>query len=231
MNSIEQSLIEEFLNQADYKVAKSNQRFFKQGEDSCSKHDILLGIPMPKIKEYVKNLPFFELDTLAELVKSEYNEARVLGWALLARDFPETQIIKYFVLKFSPYCGNWNVVDFAAPISSKIILKNNGKLNVQSLGYEVLYTEANLWTYRFAIVMSLPLVQRGELNYAIDIVERNLDSKEELILKPCGWILREIGKQNKNILTMFIQENKDRISPITKQFALEHFTKEEKDLI
>lgn len=232
MTEEDRVFIEKFLDEADPKIAKSHSKFFKQGENGYAKDDILLGIPMPTIKHYIKNSPKFELSTIINLARSEYNEARTLAWALLARDYPTTQIIQFFIAELSFYCGNWNVVDFAAPLSSKIILKNEGHSLVGSLGYELLNdTEKfNLWKHRFAIIMSLPLVQQGRLNYAIDIVERSLSSEEDLIRKPCGWILREVRKQNQNIFNIFMHDNKHNMSAITKSYALEHCTPEEKEV-
>lgn len=232
MKEEDQLFIEKFLDKANPKIAKANQRFFKQGENSYAKDDILLGISMPTIKEYIKESPKFDLDTITKLACSEYNEARVLAWALLIRDYPESKIIQPFIHQLASSCGNWNVVDFAAPISTKTILKNDGVSLAKIIGYSLIHNEKNfnLWSHRFSIVMSLPLIHDGHLNYPIDIVERSLSSEEDLIKKPCGWVLREIRKQNKNIFNLFMHENKNNMSAITKSYALEHCTSEEKEM-
>jgi len=232
MKEEDQLFINKFLDKANPKIAKSNQRFFKQSEDSPSKNDLLLGISMPTIKDYVKNSPQFDLDTIVQLAQSEYNEARVLAWALLVRDYPDSAIIKSFILKLSPLCGNWNVVDFAAPVTTKVILKNDGLSLARMIGYSLIRDNArfNLWSHRFAIVMSLQLIYDNHLNYAIDIVERSLDSDEDLIRKPCGWVLREVRKKNVELFNLFMKENKHRMSSITKSYALEHCTQEEKNM-
>lgn len=231
MKEEDQLFIEKFLDKANPKIAKANQRFFKQGENSQAKNDILLGISMPTIKDYIKTSPKFDLDTITKLAQSEYNEARVLAWALLVRDYPDSKIIKPFIQQLASSCGNWNVVDFAAPISTKTILKNDEMYLVRAIGYSLIHDENrfNLWSHRFSIVMSLPLIHNGHLNYAIDIVERSLSSDEDLIKKPCGWVLREIRKQNQNIFNLFMLENKNKMSSITKSYALEHCNAEEKE--
>jgi 3-methyladenine DNA glycosylase AlkD len=231
MKEEDQSFIERFLDKANPKIAKSNQRFFKQGENNPAKHDILLGISMPTIKEYIKTSPKFELDTIINLAKSEYNEARVLAWALLIRDYSEESIIRPFIQQLASFCGNWNVVDFAAPLCTKALLKIDGMHLVKAIGYSLIHDEIrfNLWSHRFSIIMSLPLVHEGHLNYAIDIVERSIRSEEDLIRKPCGWVLREIRKQNENIFNLFMIDNKKNMSSITKSYALEHCNTEEKE--
>jgi 3-methyladenine DNA glycosylase AlkD len=229
MNENEKQLIEDFLNKANPKTAKSNKRFFKQGEGSYCKDDILLGIPMPEIKEYVKSIPVFSLNAIYELLSSEYNEARVLGWSLLIRDYNESDILTSSTIKYAGHCGNWNVVDFAALLLSKTLLKKEGHLAVQNLGYEILFSEGNLWTQRFALVLAINLVKANKLNYALDVTERCLDSKEDLIRKPCGWILREISKQSPSLFIQFMQINKHKISSITRSYALEQIPENEKD--
>ncbi len=229
MTQEEQHIIEVFLNKADPKIAKHNQKFFKQGEDSYCKNDLLLGIPMPVIKDFVTNTPTLQLETIANLIKSEFNEVRVLGWALLFRDYHDTYTIKIFVKDYSQYCGNWNVVDFAAPLASKILMKQEGHKSTESVAYDLLYREINLWTHRFALIMSLPLVKESHLNYAVDVTERSLEFEDEMIQKACGAILREVGKQNRNILKVFFKENHKKISSIVQNIALELHTQEEKN--
>lgn len=228
MNSQEKEIIELFLNKADMKTAKSHLRFFKQGDESYSPFDILLGIPMPTIKEFIKNIQKFELDTIKTLLVSEFNEARILGWALLFRDYQDPSIIKSFCDQFAENCNNWNVVDFAAPLAAKALIKLEDVKAAEEFAYHLLYKETNLWTHRFAIVMALPMIKENYFNYAIDVVDRSLEFKHELIQKSCGWILREVGKKNKNILNLFIRQNMTRISAITRSYALEHHSDEEK---
>lgn len=225
MNSREQELIESFLNKADPKIAKTTQKFFKQGEDSYCKDDIILGISMPVIKDFVKTVEKIELDTLSGLAISEFNEARILGWALLFRDYNEPSIVKYFADEFAEHCNNWNIVDFAAPLTSKSIIKHEDVKSAEKFAYHLLYKETNLWSHRFALVMAIPMIKAGYLNYAIDSVDRSLHFDDELIQKACGWILREVNQVNSNLFNIYMRENIVRMSPLTKAYAKEEHPK------
>lgn len=47
--------------------------------------------------------------------------------------------------------------------------------------------------------------------------------------KAVGWLLREIGKKNINVLKNFIFENIKSLQNITFNYATEKFTKDEKE--
>jgi 3-methyladenine DNA glycosylase AlkD len=219
MKEEDRLFIEEFLDKADPKIAKSQKRFFNQGDDSFSKNDIMLGISMPTIKQYIKNSPKFGLETIVNLTMSEYNEARTLGWALLVRDIPDPYILSAFIQKMAPSCGNWNVVDFAAPICAKTILKIENPAFITSIAYALLESEEfNIWSHRFCILMSIPVIQAGYCSYGIDIVDRSLETDDDLILKPCAWVLMEIKKQNENIFNLFMKNNSHLVPKSVKQY-------------
>lgn len=225
-------IINELKKIANPALAQSNLRFFKQSTDSYCRNDLFLGISVPNLRKLLKKsfTTHIELNEIKELLQSEYNEARVFGWWLLEREVQDTKVICEFALKFAKYCGNWNVVDNAAPICTKILIKNKQITQVENLGYQLLKKE-DLWSVRFAIVLSLYLIKNNELNYALDICQKNLARKEDMIRKPIGWMLREIGKKNKDLLIKFIKENKKDMSSISLSYALEHFSKEEKIIL
>lgn len=220
-------LINELKKIANPTLAQSNLRFFKQSPDSYCKDDIFLGITMPNLRKFLKQCPPIELEEIKDLMKCEYNEARILAWWLLERDFKEVRTYYDCALEFAKYCGNWNVVDNAAPICTKIFIKNKQTELVEQLGYD-LFKKDDLWSVRFSIVLSLYLIKNNELNYGLDICEKNLQRREDMIRKPIGWMLREIGKKDKQKLVEFIQKNINEISSISLSYALEHFSKEEK---
>lgn len=221
------NIINELEKIANPKLAQSNMRFFKQSADSYCKNDIFLGISVPTLRDFLKKISSVELEEIKKLIQSQYNEARVLGWWLLEKEFKDEQIFYDMALEFSKDCGNWNVVDNAAPICTKIFIKSNKKNLVEYLGYELLKKD-DLWSVRFSIILSLYLIKNNELNYALDICHKNISRKEDMIRKPIGWMLREIGKKDKEKLIRFIKQNRKEISSVSLSYALEHFSKEEK---
>lgn len=230
MNHIE--IIEQLLKLRDNDTARSNMRFFKKTKDSYCAKDLFLGISAPKIKSFVKqinNAPQDNLEFYSNIITNEYNEIRIVGWLLLVKFATDDFVLK-IVLEYAKYCGNWNVVDNAAPLITKKILKKlgtNGVCTIEKLGYN-LFEKHDLWSVRFAIVLSLYLIKNNQLKYALDVCKKNLYRTEDMIRKPIGWMLREIGKKDKQLLIEFLEKNIHQISSISLSYSMEHFTKEEK---
>ncbi len=215
MPTNDQEILDKFFSQATKNQAEKNLYHLKRNKQSFKK-DNVLGISMVQIKDIVKEIDELEISTVFKLIQSEYNEARILGWALLVRDFSESSILKYFILHESKNCNNWNVVDFAAPICSKMLIKRDGYEACENVGYSLLFKEESPFSTRFAIMMAIPFIKKEKLRYAIDVIERCLDYDDPIIQQGCGQLLKEIGLVNQNILKYFLKDHDDRISIIIK---------------
>lgn len=225
---------EQLIAMSNLQLAQNNLRFFKQGQGSYCEHDLFLGISIPHLRAFVKNFvrqpstqsviisDIFE-NELPSLLQSHYNEVRIVGWLLVEHLFSQ----KYyeFALKYAQFCGNWNAVDISAPCAFSLLKKQD---LTEQLGYE-LFHKQDLWSVRFSIVLSLGLIRQKEFNYALDICKKNLLRQEDMIRKPIGWMLREIGKKDLILLKSFLTKNIDSISSISLSYSMEHFSSEEKN--
>ena len=52
------------------------------------------------------------------------------------------------------------------------------------------------------------------------MILRRADSKEFFIQKAAGWALRQYSKFNPDAVIAFVDENRDRLAPLTKREAL-----------
>lgn len=219
---------EQLIAMSNPQLAQNNLRFFKQGQGSYCEHDLFLGISIPHLRAFVKNFVqthnhVFILKEIETLLQSSYNEVRLVGWLLVEHLFSE----QYYdlALHYAQFCGNWNVVDISAPCAFSL-LKNQDI--TEQLGYE-LFNKQNLWSVRFSIVLSLGLIRQKQFDYALDICKKNLLRQEDMIRKPIGWMLREIGKKDLILLKSFLTKNINSISSISLSYSMEHFSSEEKN--
>lgn len=213
--------VNDFIELQNPERAKANTRFFKQTPDSYCKNDKFLGIETKTIRDFSKNNKF-DLEEIKNMLVSEYNDVRVLAWLLIEKADIDKESIYKIVLDNAEYCGNWNVVDTAAPIVSRLL---KDKEDIYKLGM-LLYEKQTLWSVRFSIVLSLKLIKDNEIDYALKITKLNLSRKEDMIRKPIGWMLREIGKKDENILIKYLRDNKDKLSATVFSYATEHLKKE-----
>lgn len=213
--------INDFIALQNPEKAKSNMRFFKQTPDSYCKDDKFLGIDAKTVRDFSKNNNF-TIEEIERMLVSEYNDVRVLAWLLIEKSNIDKGSIFRIVLNNAEYCGNWNVVDTAAPIVARL-LKDKGEIS--KLGM-LLYEKKTLWSVRFSIVLSLKLIKDNEIDYALKITKLNLSRKEDMIRKPIGWMLREIGKKDEKILIKYLRDNKENLSATVFSYATEHLKKE-----
>ncbi|MDR2778794.1 MAG: DNA alkylation repair protein [Puniceicoccales bacterium] len=205
--------IESFGNPSS---AKQCERFFQVGPGGYGYGDKFCGASVPnlrKVAEKHSNTSFGEIE---KLLQNSLHEARFVALVLLIEKFktaPEEVIHIYF--SNTRFINNWDLVDVAAHrICGAYCQKNNGTDIIWKLA-----KSDNLWENRIAVVSSLAFIRNGELQLTIDLCEHFLNHPHHLIHKACGWMLREVGKRDTNLLLDFI--NSHKLPGIMKSYALE----------
>ena len=62
----------------------------------------------------------------------------------------------------------------------------------------------------------------------LKIAKKYISDSEDLIHKATGWMLREIGKRNENVLLSFMKKNHKNMPRIMVSYALERTNKRKK---
>ncbi len=222
-------LIEELYNLRDEKRALSSNRFFKTGVGEYGYGDKFLGIPVPiqrqLVKKYYKNISLMEVE---EMLHSEYHEVRLSSLLILVSkmknsSFEEQKAIVDIYLNNTKYVNNWDLVDTSAPyILGAYLYENN-------LEKEILYelaTSSNLWEQRIAILSTQYFIRKNSFDDTINISKILLKNKHDLIHKAVGWMLREVGNKNHEILYNFLLDQHKQMPRTMLRYAIEKFDKE-----
>lgn len=234
--TVARNLSGELLSVTSEKYAKVLSGFFKTKKGEYAEGDKFLGIKVPRIRQLVKkycnNATFADIDNLT---KSEWHEIRLAGFLLLVEqysiankknDIQKLDTIIQFYLSISTRANNWVLVDLTAPkILGHWIIKNPQKASI-------LYTLAdseNLWQQRISIVATLCLVKNNIFNHTMILAQQLLSHDHDLIHKAIGWLLREVGKKDLNLLEKFLQENANIMHRTTLRYAIERMPKEKKE--
>jgi 3-methyladenine DNA glycosylase AlkD len=80
-----------------------------------------------------------------------------------------------------------------------------------------------MWERRMVILATFAFLRRGDFRDTLKISEGLLSDKEDLIHKSVGWMLREVGKRDKNALKFFLAKHLSRMPRTTLRYAIEHF--------
>lgn len=184
--------------------AKIMQGFFKTKAGEYGEGDIFIGITIAQIRKIVKQY-YKEADfkIIAELLHSAIYEERSLALYILTEKFQKTknqneldQIIDFYINPINlKWINNWDLVDISCyKILGKYIFNSPQKIDIL---YNFVKSD-NLWEKRIAIVSTLAFIKESQFEYTIDICEKLLNDKHNLIHKAIGWILREVGKKQAN---------------------------------
>jgi 3-methyladenine DNA glycosylase AlkD len=86
----------------------------------------------------------------------------------------------------------------------------------------------NLWERRIAIVSTLNFIRQNKFEDSLNISEILLGDKHDLIHKAVGWMLREVGKKDIEVLKDFLKKHYKNIPRTTLRYAIEKFEENER---
>ncbi len=224
-----ETILKELHNYADENVADQTKKFFKTGIGEYSEGDIFLGIKVPVLRKLSKKYKELSLHDTITLLKSKYHESRLLALFILTLHFENGSTQKQkkrifeLYLKHTQYINNWDLVDSSAhKIVGAYLLHKD-----RSILYQLVKSDS-LWERRIAVVATLWFIKHLQLDETTKLAEMLLDDKEDLIHKAIGWALREVGKQDKQVLIDFLEKHCKVMPRVMLRYSLEKFTKEER---
>lgn len=216
---------------ADKKQAVVLQRFFKTGLGEYGEGDKFLGVKVPIIRKTIK--PFLKdisLDDINDLLYSDVHEERFAALVALINGYQKStteterkRFYDYYIDNISRI-NNWDLVDISAPHVVGHYLFDKDRHLLYSLASDSL-----LWRRRVAIVSTFYFIRQNQFHDTLKITKQRLNDKEDLIHKACGWMLREVGKRNENLLIEFLGKYHQKMPRIMLSYALEKFNPEVKN--
>ena len=220
-------------------------RFFKTGRGQYGEGDCFLGLKVPQTRAIVKQVRLLvDFEEIERLLYSRWHEVRLCALLLLVEEMKvcmpkkkddestlkakerRREDIARFYLRHARQANNWDLVDLSCEFVLGAYLRLSGKED-----YDILYRLSksdNLWEQRIAIVSTLEFIRHGIFLPAINVSEKLIDHPHDLIHKAIGWMLREIGKRDKDVLLSFLEKNYDRMPRTSLRYAIERFPESER---
>jgi 3-methyladenine DNA glycosylase AlkD len=221
-------VLAELKSVSDSEKAKFLQGFFKTGKGQYAEGDVFLGIVVPVTRSIVKACMEISLSEISLLLDSEYHEARLAGFLLLVEKFKKEKknaqkAIFDFYLAHTKRANNWDLVDLSCrDIVGGYLLDRD-----KSLLYKLAESE-NLWEQRIAIVSTWTFIKYGNFDDTLQLAEKLMNHKHDLIHKATGWMLREVGKKDKDTLIDFLEIHSKNLPRTALRYSIEHFSPEER---
>jgi 3-methyladenine DNA glycosylase AlkD len=224
MNSSFNFLKKELL-ELEQKSQYKSDRFFKKNSGDYAHQDKFLGIKVPDLRKLVKEIKDINLENILELLQSPYNEYRLLALFFLVDKYQQGDIavkkeVYNFYIKNIIFVNNWNLVDSSAHLilGAHVYYKlaSEDIINKFSISN-------NLWRKRIAMVATWYFIRKNKFELALTISKKLLSDNHDLIHKAVGWMLREVGKKDKNTLINFLDQNVIYMPRTALRYAIEHF--------
>ncbi len=220
------AFLQELNAAADPQIAAKLQRFFKTGKGEYSEHDQFLGIYVPTQRTILARHAPLGLGDIAHLLHSPYHEYRMSATLSLIDAYQSGSLppdsIFSFAWQHRRQFNNWDLVDAYAPKILGRYLHQRAKAPLYQLAYS-----NELWQQRQALVACLPMIQEHDFEDCLSLVPLFFHSKEDLLHKASGWMLREIGQQDQSVLLEFLRHNADDMPRVMLRTALEKFSSQE----
>ena len=200
-------------------------RFFKTGPGQYGEGDRFLGVMVPYSRAIAKANKAMPLEEVQLLLESPWHEARLCALLILVYRFKERKIteeereqIYSFYIKNARRCNNWDLVDLSCrDIVGEYLVDKD-----RSILYRLADSE-NLWEQRIAVVATWAFIRRSDFNDTLALAERLMAHKHDLMHKAVVWMLREVGKKDRETLTNFLEKNATQLPRTTLRYAIEHY--------
>lgn len=203
------------------------------GQDDYGAGDIFLGITVPNTRLIAKKFRDLSQEELVTLANSKYHEERLTALIILnhkyakARDDSERiELFEFWLMLVKTYkVNNWDLIDASAPYMGEILSRH--------LGYGAPFLRAlakseNLWERRASIILTFPLIRKGKHGPTLAMAKEALTDEHHLIHKAAGWMLREVGKRDKDLLTDFLVKYKNQMPRTMLRYAIEKYSENQR---
>ena len=223
-------ILQELLSVANPEKAKFLQGFFKTGKGQYAEGDIFLGIVVPITRNIVKVNKALPLSEIQILLDSEYHEVRLAGLLFLVQQFKKAKTEKErkeifdFYLANARKANNWDLVDVTCRDVIGLYLLDKDD---RSVLYRLAESD-NLWEQRIAIVSTWTFIKHKQYDDSLALSEKLLSHKHDLMHKAIGWMLREVGKKDRETLVDFLDRHYKNMPRTALRYAIEHFPDEQK---
>ena len=240
-------IIEYMESLQDEEQRLNMMRFFKTGAGDYGEGDEFLGIKVPQTREVVKHVSKdFPLSEIPELLMSRWHEVRLCGFLILVDQFErlstkrleqDEQAIKKrdeivtLYLQYAEQANNWDLVDLSVYkiLGHWLMLPSAlGDTDYKRQMIDELAASPCLWKQRMSIACTWYPSHHDEPSWCLRYAEIHLHHPHDLMHKAVGWMLREMGKGNIDLLRDFLRQHAHEMPRTMLRYAIEKLPEAER---
>lgn len=233
------TVIAELTELADPSRAEHSARFFKTGPGQYGEGDVFLGLSVPNTRVVAKryrDLPRADVD---DLLSSPIHEVRLCGVVILTEQFKKLKATPARIDAFDYYVGavragcinNWDLIDVSAPTFGTLLVDQGRIASSNSNGQRMLLKMAaaeSMWERRLAVLLTFAYIRAGVFEPTLAVADQLLNDKQDLMHKAVGWMLREVGKRDADVLRTYLAAHIRELPRTALRYAIEKFDETER---
>ena len=233
------TVIAELTELADPSRAEHSARFFKTGPGQYGEGDVFLGLSVPNTRVVAKryrDLPRADVD---DLLSSPIHEVRLCGVVILTEQFKKLTATPARIDAFDYYVGavragcinNWDLIDVSAPTFGSLLVDQGRIASSNSNSQRMLLKMAaaeSMWERRLAVLLTFAYIRAGVFEPTLAVADQLLNDKQDLMHKAVGWMLREVGKRDADVLRTYLAAHIRELPRTALRYAIEKFDEPER---
>jgi 3-methyladenine DNA glycosylase AlkD len=226
MTDVVDQIIDELQQQADPVKADFFPRFFTT--EPGQPVDQFFGVTVPKqravVAKYYKDIA---PDQVLELLKSKVHEVRLTAVLIWVKQYQKgdddtKKYIYELYLKNTKNINNWDLVDSSAhKIVGDWLLDAQRSNDPDKKVLERLSNSDYLWDRRIAMMATYTFIKENDFSWTLRLAEQYLGDDHHYIQKVTGWMLREVGKKDRQTLIDFLDKYASKMPRIMLRYSLE----------
>jgi len=208
--------------------AEMSKRYFKTGPGQYGEGDIFYGNSAAEMRGLARDYQALADDEILKLLRSPFHEERAVALLIFVRRFAKADSatrrrIYALYLAHTAFINNWDLVDVSAPHVVGAYLADKSRKPLYRL-----VRSRSLWERRISIVATFHFIRQNDFSDTLELSQRLLADKEDLIHKAAGWMLREVGKRDTDAARTFLAEHYQRMPRTMLRYAIERFPEAER---
>jgi 3-methyladenine DNA glycosylase AlkD len=215
----------ELKKYSNQEYAAHHQVFFKTLPGEYGEGDVFIGVRVPDIRKVAKKYNGIDHNVIEELLSDEVHEYRLIAliimvnvYSLKRTDKKTREKLFNIYIKNKDRINNWDLIDISAPHIVGAWLFDKQKDLLHDLA-----DSSILWDRRIAIISTMYFIRQNEFDHTLKIAKTLLQDKEDLIHKAVGWMLREVGKRDRDIEEIFLKKHLKKMPRTMLRYSIEKF--------
>ncbi|WP_247235827.1 DNA alkylation repair protein [Telluribacter sp. SYSU D00476] len=195
--------------------------YFQAKPGQYAEGDQFWGVSNPQVRQVVRRWRTLPADQLLLLLHDPIHECRLTALLIIVEQFAKASAggqreLYDMYLSNIEYINNWDLVDASARDIVGRYLYDKDRSRLLDMA-----RQPHLWTQRIAIVATHYYIRKGEYQDTLAVSRVLLAHTHHLIHKAIGWMLREVGKRDLDVLEEFLHEHIREVPRTSLRYAIE----------